>query len=109
MSGAASFTCALFYHHPLLRSLRGQKLSKSAGDISVRHLRKEGLKPRQVYTRIAAMLGSKEDVKDWRTLAAIVLPPDLPPDLLKGLSGGRSEERRVGKECVSTCRSGWAP
>src|SRR3546814_16571248 len=23
--------------------------------------------------------------------------------------GGRSEERRVGKECVSTCRSGWAP
>src|SRR3546814_11792341 len=22
--------------------------------------------------------------------------------------GSRSEERRVGKECVSTCRSGWA-
>src|SRR3546814_17793435 len=22
--------------------------------------------------------------------------------------GGRSEERRVGKECVSTCRSGWS-
>src|SRR3546814_14693297 len=22
---------------------------------------------------------------------------------------GRSEGRRVGKECVSTCRSGWAP
>src|SRR3546814_16542834 len=22
---------------------------------------------------------------------------------------GRSEERRVGKECVRTCRSGWAP
>src|SRR3546814_17509782 len=24
-------------------------------------------------------------------------------------SGRRSEERRVGKECVSTCRSRWAP
>src|SRR3546814_15687054 len=24
-------------------------------------------------------------------------------------SGGRSEERRVGKECVSTCRSRWSP
>src|SRR3546814_19558356 len=24
-------------------------------------------------------------------------------------SGSRSEERRVGKECVSTCRSGWSP
>src|SRR3546814_11340196 len=23
--------------------------------------------------------------------------------------GQRSEERRVGKECVSTCRSGWSP
>src|SRR3546814_3941453 len=25
------------------------------------------------------------------------------------LSVGRSEERRVGKECVSTCRSRWSP
>src|SRR3546814_16698933 len=24
-------------------------------------------------------------------------------------NAGRSEERRVGKECVSTCRSRWAP
>src|SRR3546814_6606408 len=26
-----------------------------------------------------------------------------------GLRKDRSEERRVGKECVSTCRSRWAP
>src|SRR3546814_16314285 len=26
-----------------------------------------------------------------------------------GDGGGRSEERRVGKECVSTCRSRWSP
>ena len=25
------------------------------------------------------------------------------------LDHGRSEERRVGKECVSTCRSRWSP
>src|SRR3546814_14933611 len=25
------------------------------------------------------------------------------------LAGGRSEERRVGKGCVSTCRSRWSP
>src|SRR3546814_4226040 len=25
------------------------------------------------------------------------------------LTAGRSEERRVGKECVSTCRSRWSP
>src|SRR3546814_20620048 len=32
------------------------------------------------------------------------------PDLSEsGLSSRRSEERRVGKECVSTCRSRWSP
>src|SRR3546814_13283430 len=25
------------------------------------------------------------------------------------IDDNRSEERRVGKECVSTCRSGWSP
>src|SRR3546814_15900422 len=28
---------------------------------------------------------------------------------LRVLLGQRSEERRVGKECVSTCRSRWSP
>src|SRR3546814_13126678 len=28
---------------------------------------------------------------------------------LRGGPGDRSEERRVGKECVSTCRSRWSP
>src|SRR3546814_12398708 len=32
-----------------------------------------------------------------------------PPDTVVVLAGGRSEERRVGKECVSTCRSRWSP
>src|SRR3546814_8373062 len=27
----------------------------------------------------------------------------------RGLHRSRSEERRVGKECVSTCRSRWSP
>src|SRR3546814_2451164 len=30
-------------------------------------------------------------------------------DLQALLLGDRSEERRVGKECVSTCRSWWSP
>src|SRR3546814_12542301 len=29
--------------------------------------------------------------------------------LLRGPRDDRSEERRVGKECVSTCRSRWSP
>src|SRR3546814_6260646 len=34
-------------------------------------------------------------------------PPEEPPALRVGSQ--RSEERRVGKECVSTCRSRWSP
>src|SRR3546814_15258471 len=32
----------------------------------------------------------------------------LPRHVPKGGNGERSEERRVGKECVSTCRSRWS-
>ena len=31
------------------------------------------------------------------------------PFFVDSFSSGRSEERRVGKECVSTCRSRWSP
>src|SRR3546814_12988751 len=36
------------------------------------------------------------------------LTPDVVADLSRA-SVQRSEERRVGKECVSTCRSRWSP
>src|SRR3546814_14459260 len=36
-------------------------------------------------------------------------PPDARAGSPRARHGGRSEERRVGKECVSTCRSGWSP
>src|SRR3546814_13471972 len=31
------------------------------------------------------------------------------PEEVLALGGERSEERRAGKECVSTCRSRWSP
>src|SRR3546814_6873455 len=41
---------------------------------------------------------------------ALVVTPWLSAKLLAGAgSHARSEERRVGKECVSTCRSRWSP
>src|SRR3546814_16690397 len=42
--------------------------------------------------------------------ADLVRPAGVVQDALgrRGLAG-RSEERRVGKECVSTCRSRWSP
>src|SRR3546814_5251199 len=38
----------------------------------------------------------------WQPVAA-------PSRQLRGSRGSRSEERRVGKECVSTCRYRWSP
>src|SRR3546814_15527047 len=34
---------------------------------------------------------------------------EISPVIVAVLVAGRSEERRVGKECVSTCRSRWSP
>src|SRR3546814_17654409 len=55
-----------------------------------------------------------------RTMLQIATDPAPPPALspvwgidgsfyFKPEPGGRSEERRVGKECVSQCRSRWSP
>ena len=40
--------------------------------------------------------------------AALTIP-DVWAEVAAGLDAGRSEERRVGKECTMTCRSRWSP
>src|SRR3546814_2341614 len=48
----------------------------------------------------------------WCASLANILAPaswKLLRDAATIYAGGRSEERRVGKECVSTCRSRWSP
>src|SRR3546814_12592978 len=46
---------------------------------------------------------------DFITIIAIsVLAGIVVSGGMAGASGSRSEERRVGKECVSTCRSRWS-
>src|SRR3546814_206816 len=53
-------------------------------------------------------------VRDGRIAAAganVAVPSGVRTIDAKGatVTPGRSEERRVGKECVSTCRSRWSP
>src|SRR3546814_11144850 len=64
----------------------------------------------------APMQRMADKVSFWFVLA--VLAADVATLLVWGLFGPepswtyavlRSEERRVGKECVSTCRSRWSP
>src|SRR3546814_17175372 len=39
----------------------------------------------------------------------LACPPALDASMYQNALRTRSEERRVGKECVSTCRSRWSP
>lgn len=69
---AEAFRKATFHHHSLLKAPSGGKLSKSAGDTSIRYLREQGKKPSDVYTELGAMLGQKEHVKNWQQLGEVV-------------------------------------
>jgi glutamyl/glutaminyl-tRNA synthetase len=68
-----AYTNSTFYHHPLLSATNGMKLSKSAGDTSIKYLRSTGQKPAEIYSAIAANLGFKEPVKDYEALGKLLL------------------------------------
>src|SRR3546814_11536463 len=69
----------------------------------------------EVNARIAAMIARAEGVlredTDDADRATVMLFAVLTIGLfvIATLAVIRSEERRVGKECVSTCRSRWSP
>src|SRR3546814_18632134 len=55
-----------------------------------------------VVNKIKSFLGPKADKLEGGDGRKVV-------DVARSQTGYRSEERRVGKECVSTCRSRWSP
>src|SRR3546814_19018793 len=55
----------------------------------------------ELAARVAALIRRSASGHEQRQLTVA--------DLSLELVSGRSEERRVGKECVSTCRSRWSP
>jgi len=70
--GRNEFRNTRFYHHPLLVTAAGEKLSKSAGATSIHYLRQQGFTPADVYQHIARLLGFAEPVRDWEQLATLV-------------------------------------
>src|SRR3546814_3408398 len=67
----------------------------------------------ELHGKIGAFLWDSNKGRNKATLADLTSKGQQKPGIvsLDGviIDGNRSEERRVGKECVSTCRSRWSP
>lgn len=59
-----------FFHHPLLLNSEGEKLSKSAGSISIHYLRTHGYAAAAIYDRIAKRIHPDFEAGSWQQLAA---------------------------------------
>src|SRR3546814_16640818 len=81
-----------------------------AGDLGQEQVAVEGLRQKcdrplvhGPCTSLAVTLsGEDDDGNSVTRIGQVTLAP-------QPVHPRRSEERRVGKECVSTCRSGWSP
>src|SRR3546814_8659619 len=51
----------------------------------------------------------RQEIQELRVVSVAMRDRLLEDRGIGGHAGDRSEERRVGKECVSTCRSRWSP
>jgi glutamyl/glutaminyl-tRNA synthetase len=71
--GREDFNNITFYHHPLIKDSAGNKLSKSAGATSIKHLREQGRSASDVYQLIATIIGINEPVYNWEQLAGIMI------------------------------------
>ncbi|QQL51417.1 glutamate--tRNA ligase family protein [Mucilaginibacter ginkgonis] len=63
--GRPDFAEIAFYHHPLIKNASGDKLSKSAGDTSVKYLRENGATPAEVFGRICTHAGVNGHAHNW--------------------------------------------
>src|SRR3546814_18363276 len=63
------------------------------------------------WQRIDARLQLDAETLEHHRQQVVAADGEYDVDELRGVERGgqRSEERRVGKECVSTCRSRWSP
>src|SRR3546814_15950200 len=95
---------------------RDGKMSRPAVQVGARQKKVEGSAARQQSRPVACrphVFERRSD--DLREIAAVegrypaVLCGDERKDGIAQPAPGRSEERRVGTECVSTCRSRWSP
>src|SRR3546814_20650631 len=97
----STLTHTLYPYAPLLRSVNGD------GETS----RDFCFIDNVIQANILASLAQPDGVNQVYNVAynARTSLNELFNYLAQALGNNRSEERRVGKECVSTCRSRWSP
>lgn len=83
--GKTEFLKVRFYHHALLTTQGGNKLSKSAGDTSIQYMVKHGATAQDIWTLVGYMAGIKQPVKSLEELIPHLLPSDH--DLLPHSAG----------------------
>jgi glutamyl-tRNA synthetase len=66
---ANRFAESAFFHHRLLTGAHGEKLSKSAGDTSVRFFRERGGQPADIFSAIANISGIAGFFTCWEDIA----------------------------------------
>jgi glutamyl-tRNA synthetase len=74
--GKKQFGEIAFYHHDLLVSETGTKLSKSAGATSIQYLRREGRSRADIFHLIAGAAGMDQPASNWSELGMAFLGKD---------------------------------
>jgi len=65
------FSLTRFHHHPLLKDEQGRKLSKSAGSMSIQHLRNQKDGREELMAEFSRWIGLREAVSNTRALLSI--------------------------------------
>src|SRR3546814_1084768 len=104
------FFCVCFFKQKTAYEMRISDWSSDvcSSDLLDAGVRQQGGEPGQAHDIVAAQ---QFDHRSTPVLGPSAPRPSRLPAMPAGLTGktGRSEERRVGKECVSTCSSRWSP
>jgi glutamyl/glutaminyl-tRNA synthetase len=69
MLEARAFTAIRFLHHPLLKGADGEKLSKSAGALSVKHWQETGKSLAQLLAYLGERLHAPQPIKSEEEIA----------------------------------------
>src|SRR3546814_19122312 len=98
-------TDTLFPYTTLFRSNKA-----SATQIDDEEAKRKSIQSVEIGVSVLKVLADAEGPQRLRDIAAVSgLSRSQAHRYLLSYVNTRSEERRVGKECVSTCRSRWSP